>query len=672
MDRKTKMRLMSFLLCFVMLFGFMPKPAFAAVTIRDITINGIHAPAAGEKAAEMSTYNAVSVPSGVPYELRLQSFSWKDEKGTVIDDINYEFESGRTYSVDFNVYAKVGCVFDDPKNIKLTLGGISSDKYSSEVTYIHGDRSIITVKFTFTVSGTRTYPDINKVEFRDIRNPRDGETPSVSFVHLYDNSEVVSSYWSYGSKVMGKSDRFSAGEKYYFNVVLKANSGYKFSNDVDVWQNNGPVKCEKQFSSDKKELTVKIPYYITELYEIAAIEIGGLELPKHGSFAYPVRENFMCVPSNSDYTIVHASYSWKNSSGKILNGSNAFWAGEKYTLQVIFDANDGYKFADPKNISATFTGLDFSKYSVSDIKYAGGTDYLEVSYTFTAEHNPPETRITEVEINGVVPPKSGSPVSTSAYVPDNCGYKIIIENGAPLVTWWNDSSQITKNYETDTAYEVRIHLIGDGTLFKEDGVFATVNGKKATVDFKNHNKIVVKYTFPETSVGVLSSIKVNVPFPVHGGDFPVPSLSDDYSRIYAYEWYDGDFRVGSWDTVQEGKTYRLKVRLTTTYEYDTNTVVTVNGDYATIQSLEYNSILFYYDFIVPISGPSGVLLGDCNCDGFVNARDSQRLYEHIVGKEPLENGSYGYKAADVNEDGIINARDSQRLYEHIVGKDPLH
>ncbi|MBQ7123551.1 MAG: leucine-rich repeat protein [Oscillospiraceae bacterium] len=65
------------------------------------------------------------------------------------------------------------------------------------------------------------------------------------------------------------------------------------------------------------------------------------------------------------------------------------------------------------------------------------------------------------------------------------------------------------------------------------------------------------------------------------------------------------------------------------------------------------------------------LLGDCNGDGVINARDSQRLYEHIVGKNPFVKDSDEYKAADVNGDGIINARDSQRLYEHIVGKDPL-
>ena len=65
------------------------------------------------------------------------------------------------------------------------------------------------------------------------------------------------------------------------------------------------------------------------------------------------------------------------------------------------------------------------------------------------------------------------------------------------------------------------------------------------------------------------------------------------------------------------------------------------------------------------------LLGDCNGDGVINARDSQRLYEHIVGKDPIVNVSAEYKAADVNGDGVINARDSQRLYEHIVGKDPL-
>ncbi len=65
------------------------------------------------------------------------------------------------------------------------------------------------------------------------------------------------------------------------------------------------------------------------------------------------------------------------------------------------------------------------------------------------------------------------------------------------------------------------------------------------------------------------------------------------------------------------------------------------------------------------------LRGDVNEDGVVNARDSQRLYEHLVGKKPLIEGSKGLKAADVNEDGMINARDSQRLYEHLVGKKPF-
>ncbi|MBR7181724.1 MAG: hypothetical protein IKD28_02950, partial [Clostridia bacterium] len=30
------------------------------------------------------------------------------------------------------------------------------------------------------------------------------------------------------------------------------------------------------------------------------------------------------------------------------------------------------------------------------------------------------------------------------------------------------------------------------------------------------------------------------------------------------------------------------------------------------------------------------LLGDVNLDGIINALDSQRLYEHIVGKNPLK------------------------------------
>ena len=64
------------------------------------------------------------------------------------------------------------------------------------------------------------------------------------------------------------------------------------------------------------------------------------------------------------------------------------------------------------------------------------------------------------------------------------------------------------------------------------------------------------------------------------------------------------------------------------------------------------------------------LLGDVNLDGIINALDSQRLYEHIVGKNPLES-DIAFRAADLNVDSNINALDSQRLYEHIVGKNPL-
>ncbi|MBQ7123495.1 MAG: InlB B-repeat-containing protein [Oscillospiraceae bacterium] len=68
--------------------------------------------------------------------------------------------------------------------------------------------------------------------------------------------------------------------------------------------------------------------------------------------------------------------------------------------------------------------------------------------------------------------------------------------------------------------------------------------------------------------------------------------------------------------------------------------------------------------------PGAIETGDTNGDGVINARDSQRLYEYIVGKNKTDDETV-IKAMDVNGDGVVNARDSQRLYEHIIGKNPL-
>ena len=84
------------------------------------------------------------------------------------------------------------------------------------------------------------------------------------------------------------------------------------------------------------------------------------------------------------------------------------------------------------------------------------------------------------------------------------------------------------------------------------------------------------------------------------GNQEVSILTDDSSlRIYASEWYMDEEKQTTFDIFESGKTYRLKIRVTTTKSFTNDAKVYVNGEEATVSSCDGSSILFYYDFTLP-------------------------------------------------------------------------
>lgn len=59
------------------------------------------------------------------------------------------------------------------------------------------------------------------------------------------------------------------------------------------------------------------------------------------------------------------------------------------------------------------------------------------------------------------------------------------------------------------------------------------------------------------------------------------------------------------------------------------------------------------------------LMGDVNRDRLVNVFDVQRLYEHLIGTNPIED-SQQLNIADINNDDAINVYDLQQLYEIVA------
>ncbi|MBR2041235.1 MAG: dockerin type I repeat-containing protein [Oscillospiraceae bacterium] len=488
-------RMFGFLLAFIMFFCFFSIEAEAAQTITNVSVGGITPPAAGEKAIEMTTVGILYVDSTAPYKMLLQSCDWKDENGNIINNIDYKFESGRSYNVSMNFYAKEGWVFSNSGNITVEIKGVSSSKYSYKITYNDGE--IITVKFTFNVAGSRTYPDIEKVEFWAITAPKEGNYPVNSVTHLYDNAVVTESYWAYHQAVVSSNTKFVANREYEFNIILDAKSGYKFSDDAEIWYYNGPVEHKKTFNSSKTRMIISIPYYVGDLNEITNVEITSFELPKAGNWAYPVDSDFICVPESDEYDIGGFSNSWRDSNGNKLTSTDKFVAGKKYTASVYFYAKNGYRFEDSSNITARIRGIDPSKYSVNIDDVDGS--YCTMSFTFTAEYNPPETFITHVDVIGVQEPVAGEYVTGYGRVAAKSECRILDDGGKAAVFWYVNDTQETNTFKEYTSYTVKIWLEGHERYFAGSGkVTATINGYPAKIERNGAKQTMISYTFPAT------------------------------------------------------------------------------------------------------------------------------------------------------------------------------
>ncbi len=100
--------------------------------------------------------------------------------------------------------------------------------------------------------------------------------------------------------------------------------------------------------------------------------------------------------------------------------------------------------------------------------------------------------------------------------------------------------------------------------------------------------------------GVIGSVDLTVEVPFHGNTPIKPTVGTDNVSIYAYEWLDGDNLMSSFESFEGGKTYTLKVRLTTLSSFSGNVSVRVNSLNVTSLSLLENNthILFEKEFYV--------------------------------------------------------------------------
>ncbi|MBQ3534415.1 MAG: InlB B-repeat-containing protein [Clostridia bacterium] len=103
---------------------------------------------------------------------------------------------------------------------------------------------------------------------------------------------------------------------------------------------------------------------------------------------------------------------------------------------------------------------------------------------------------------------------------------------------------------------------------------------------------------------LIPTVELTVTTPVAGNNPVGPAVDTFYVTIYAYEWYKGNDKITLSDTFEGGQNYTLKVRANTTKEFPNDVVVKVNGENATVLTVDNNnmSVLFEKSFTVPVSG----------------------------------------------------------------------
>ncbi|MBQ3105915.1 MAG: hypothetical protein IJC51_00335, partial [Eggerthellaceae bacterium] len=260
-------------------------------------------------------------------------------------------------------------------NPTITLNGPEPSKCTYTAQVVGNSGGTIRVRYTFTIAGERSYPDIESAVLQKIATPADG-VMAESTALMYSNCTLVSQQWSHGSGA------FEAGRTYALTVNLRAKDGYKFADDFAPVM--GIVGYEKaadsvQLSNGNTDAAVTFVFPVGDYTFIDELE---LETSKVYSTFVPTPEStvyeltFPFKPSDSAPYANQAGYAgfadpayWYNETdGCSVNSSNGFEVGKVYSIEADFvikkDLLGDYRFSDSLSATIDGEGFDSANYQV--------------------------------------------------------------------------------------------------------------------------------------------------------------------------------------------------------------------------------------------------------------------------------------------------------------------
>ena len=342
-----------------------------------------------------------------------------------------------------------------------------------------------------------------------------------------------------------ESDKITQGSSYYLQVMVSV-SGGKYNVYFYL------TKC-----NDYVEKTIDITVQSPE---------GGVELPSEAPTSYWASKG---------------TIRWKE-NGNVVDYSVAKY-DTKYTMEIQYDAADGYVFAD--NVTAKVNNKS------ARFKIVAGTDNKSclVTYTFPATGSAPVQEINSVAITiekpeaGKALPTVGNGVSVSTP-----GVKV------DDVIWYKGkgSNPVTGTAGYNTTYTATVILILEENSNYQFAppVQVTINDKeRGSFELSNGKLLITNVDFPATDpdpAKTINSIDINIDLPVGGQPFPseVPSLSNATGMI---EWMkQGGVGVSGLAEYDTKYIAQIEYEAKNGYVFADNVTASVNGEPASFMIIE--------------------------------------------------------------------------------------
>lgn len=377
---------------------------------------------------------------------------------------------------------------------------------------------------------------------------------------------------------------------------------------------------------------------------------------------------------------------WRVHQGKNLTAADTFERGEYYTVRIslVITDTDQYQFSASNTIAATVNGKAATIYRYSDTNYG-------VDYTFYIP-----TLIKEVRLT-IDPPRIGQPLSYTASVPDDAGYRIFMLNSNRYrngIGWETNGDVVIEPYydtiaEAGKYYRVSFYItLTDPStrIFAED-CKAYVNdvsvGFVVQADSWGAYSLSKDFTTPKN---LISTLSVTIPEP-KAGDTLSYNASIPSGMGYAIEDFDRDawkdgvmwmdssgkgLPVGS--KFEVGKKYTVVVSLINTdknnYQFADVASISayINGKDADVYRYNDTNYGVRYTFTIPGGAQSSYILGDADTDGEVTIIDATAIQRKLAGLTPKK---YDEKAADADEDGEVMIIDATAIQRYLAGL-PAH